>query len=244
MIMFPILSSSLSTLDSDLLLKNSLTWPKQGYLTLISFAGFLTGYLMTLSYMSDPLLIGLTIIVHVESSSLWSLPNLVIQVLLENLVTDEENPLKFVENSKKLIEVYDKLEQKLRPYFMLLFISSQLISIFYIFNIIWIWNSKAFNYETSVISITLGLISMIIILISITNSVDEAEYRLRQMKKQIEKRLLASRDEEEKKQLEYCKNMADLLRPMNAAGYFDIDKTTLTSMLSVRLSIRKSIFLL
>ena len=41
-------------------------------------------------------------------------------------------------------------------------------------------------------------------------------------------------NKEESQQLEFWKNKYDKLKPMNAAGYFDIEKSTLTSMLSVR----------
>ena len=46
--------------------------------------------------------------------------------------------------------------------------------------------------------------------------------------------MLTARSKNEARELNYCKNSLELLKPMNAAGYFEIDRATLTTMLSVR----------
>ena len=71
-------------------------------------------------------------------------------------------------------------------------------------------------------------------LISLTEAVDSAFKETQFLRKEIHDRLLHSTNEEERRKLEYLKNNADMIRPMNAAGYFEISKNTLTSMLSVR----------
>ena len=54
------------------------------------------------------------------------------------------------------------------------------------------------------------------------------------MKRQAQDSLLLSAVREERQQLKYIIMRIEGLGPISARGYFDIDKTTLTSMLSVR----------
>ena len=50
----------------------------------------------------------------------------------------------------------------------------------------------------------------------------------------VEKLRFSSVNEAQRLELRYFKDRIDMMRPMSASGYFDIDKTTLTSMLSIR----------
>ena len=50
----------------------------------------------------------------------------------------------------------------------------------------------------------------------------------------IRSRLLVSTVKEERQQLKYIIQRIEAMGPISARGYFEIDKTTLTSMLSVR----------
>ena len=227
--LLPVLTFAILPLDPEILFCIRLKWPRQGFLTVLSFIGILTSLLINLKYMSDSLQLGIAIIMYVEVAAFWSLPNFIVQILLENLMDTKSN---FWESSKKFIDNYEKLEQSLKFYFFLVFFPSQLVIIFQVFNIYWM--SGGFKVGSLyVVSYILSLTFMIMNLISITNSVSETESRLRELKREVEGRLLSSKIEEETKQLEYCRSMAELLKPMNA-GYFDINKTTLTSMLSVR----------
>ena len=54
------------------------------------------------------------------------------------------------------------------------------------------------------------------------------------MNNEIIERRGKAQNKEESQQLEFWKNKYDKLKPMNADGYFNIEKSTLTSMLSVR----------
>ena len=64
---------------------------------------------------------------------------------------------------------------------------------------------------------------------------DEAFQDLQDLKKNIiEKLRLISLTEDKRLELSYFKDRIEMMRPMSASGYFAIDKTTLTSMLSVR----------
>ena len=67
-----------------------------------------------------------------------------------------------------------------------------------------------------------------------TNSVDETNERIKSLGKEIQEKLLVTEETQERRYLKFLRQRVNDLKPMNASGYFTIDKTTLTSMLSVR----------
>ena len=71
-------------------------------------------------------------------------------------------------------------------------------------------------------------------IITLSESVQEAFDTIQTLKERIIEKINETEDKDELRQLEYCKNAAEMLKPMNASGYFEIGKSTLTSMLSVR----------
>ena len=79
-----------------------------------------------------------------------------------------------------------------------------------------------------------SLASNIIWLITLTNSVDETNGCVKALKKEIQEKLLGTEEKQERRVLKFLRHRVEDLKPMNANGYFTIDKTTLTSMLSVR----------
>lgn len=79
-----------------------------------------------------------------------------------------------------------------------------------------------------------GIASNIIWLISLTNSVYETNMCIKLLGKEIQEVLLVTEGKKERRYFKFLKQKIDDLKPMNASGYFTIDKTTLTSMLSVR----------
>ena len=79
-----------------------------------------------------------------------------------------------------------------------------------------------------------SLVSNIIWLSTLTNSVDKTNECIKALGKEIQEKLLVSEDKQERRYLKFFKQRIDDLKPMNGSGYFTIDKTTLTSMLSVR----------
>ena len=81
----------------------------------------------------------------------------------------------------------------------------------------------------------INIFSLLFNLLILTSSMDEAFQDLQDLKRNIiEKLRFSSVNEAQSFELRYFKDRIDLMRPMSASGYFDIDKTTLTSMLSVR----------
>ena len=79
-----------------------------------------------------------------------------------------------------------------------------------------------------------SLASNISWLITLTNSVDETNGCLKALRREIQEKLLVTEEKQERRVLKFLRYRVEDLKPMNANGYFTIDKTTLTSMLSVR----------
>ena len=79
------------------------------------------------------------------------------------------------------------------------------------------------------------IIFVIYALIIITGAIDDSYENLRGLKRPIQEKLLRSNEEAEKSQMNYLLQRIEDVRPMSACGYFEIEKSTLTSMLSVRL---------
>ena len=69
---------------------------------------------------------------------------------------------------------------------------------------------------------------------TLTSCLDSAHQCLVNMKRQAQDSLLVSTVKEERQQLKYIIQRIEAMGPISARGYFEIDKTTLTSMLSVR----------
>ena len=96
---------------------------------------------------------------------------------------------------------------------------------------------KKTNSLTDIIETVAALTQIggnIFCLITLTGCLDEAYQCLQDMKRQAQDNILASIEKKERQQLKYIIQRIESTRPMTARGYFEIDKTTLTSMLSVR----------
>ena len=78
------------------------------------------------------------------------------------------------------------------------------------------------------------IIAFIINLYSLADSIDNSYSAAKDKQIKIQKILSVTKNPEERHNLEYLMKRLELLRPMSACGFFEIDKSTLTSMLSVR----------
>ena len=63
---------------------------------------------------------------------------------------------------------------------------------------------------------------------------DSAYESLQVVKMKIQENLMITFEKSERQELKFLLETVKALRPMNACGYFEISKSTLTSMLSVR----------
>ena len=71
-------------------------------------------------------------------------------------------------------------------------------------------------------------------LTSLTESVDSCFKALQGIRSEIHEKLLLCLDDKESQKLQYLLHRVEVLGPMSAGGYFEITKSSLISMLSVR----------
>ena len=167
----------------------------------------------------------------------WIVPNFVIKTILHDFVKKSKQDFhdNFVKDTLDLLSQYEALKKSLNKYLLLFYSAIQSEAIFSIFYTISRYSKEEGldNYELSGSILTIS--SAIVNLAVLTSALDEAYQAILTIRWKIYEELsMTPKDLEETRQLEYCKNMAELVRPMTASGYFEIDKTTLTSMLSVR----------
>ena len=77
-------------------------------------------------------------------------------------------------------------------------------------------------------------LSLFLHLNSLAKSTGGAYFAAKSNLVKITKKLYTTNDPKERKYLEFIKSRIELVRPMSACGYFEIDKSTMTSMVSVR----------
>ena len=75
---------------------------------------------------------------------------------------------------------------------------------------------------------------LLLLLLSLTEAFNKTYLALKAQSAKLEDDLLTSEDKVERRFIKLLIRKIDGLRPMNACGYFEIDKTTLTSILSIR----------
>ena len=75
---------------------------------------------------------------------------------------------------------------------------------------------------------------MILNVMALTAALDTAYESVQVVKMKIQENIMLTYDKSERQQLKFLLENVRSLRPMNACGYFEISKSTLTSMLSVR----------
>ena len=71
-------------------------------------------------------------------------------------------------------------------------------------------------------------------LVALTFAVESALDSVGNLLERTEERLLRTRDKSERQKLKYEMRKLSKLQPMTGGGFFQISKSTLTSMLSVR----------
>ena len=74
----------------------------------------------------------------------------------------------------------------------------------------------------------------ILIVVALTESFDKAFQTVQTIRRKVLKLIPETEDEKKKRIIKYLLLRINNLYPMNACGYFSIEKSTLTSILSVR----------
>ena len=230
---FPIISNGICNLNTDFVLATNHQWPKQGLKTLLSLFGFFGGYFLQIfasPYQLSPVVV--LILMCLSLACLFTIPNLVIQILLLRIFPRQES---IIEKCKIYTENFQKVERAFSFYFFVFFSSSQFMIIFQTFLTVPSLVTMPSEYILSfAASFLLQIFSLLLNLLGLTSAVDESYDDIRRLRREIQHEILNTKDDVKLKHLDYWKSEAEMLKPMNAAGFFEIDKTTLTSMMSVR----------
>ena len=178
------------------------------------------------------------LITNFQNVLLWTVSPFVVEVLLKYLkkLTRKKNE-DLVQKCKKCLEIFESLTLSFSNFFVLYFTLIQCFSIFITFILIRTFPViVTFTLQGILLFIgyVTGLAFNIIWLITMTNSVDETNECIKTLGREIQEELLVTEGTQERRNLKFLKQRIDGLSPMNANGFFIIDKTTLTSMLSVR----------
>ena len=170
-----------------------------------------------------------------HNALVWVLPTFLISILLTTLkVSCKEACL---ENYHKLLLSYHNISSATANFSFLYFLCIQSFTIFNTFAYVATMFQDEMNFSRVIFygGSFINIFSLLFNLLILTSSMDEAFQDLQDLKRNIiEKLRFSSVNEAQSLELRYFKDRIDLMRPMSASGYFDIDKTTLTSMLSVR----------
>ena len=140
-------------------------------------------------------------------------------------------------NGILLVEKYKNLVQGLQNFMLVFFTVQQSFVVLYIF-FTFSSSLKKRDLSKNDISMMIGsflsIASTIYILISLTSSVEESSDCMEALKEKAQGLLLKLQDKPRRQELKYLIQKIENLKGMSARGYFTVDKSTLTSMVSVR----------
>lgn len=173
-----------------------------------------------------------------ENVLLWTVSPFVVEVLLKYFKKETRKKNEdLVQKCKKCLKLFESLTMSFSNFFVLYFTLIQCFSIFMTFILIRTLPVIVTFTLQGILLFTgfvIGLAFNVIWLITMTNSVDETNECIKSLGREIHEELLVTEGTHERRNLKFLKQRIDDLPPMNANGFFIIDKTTLTSMLSVR----------
>ena len=168
----------------------------------------------------------------------WTAPSFLVAVLLKHFHAKCRNTYEeFIQNCQNCLKLYEELSKSLEYYFFLSYFLSQLWLIFIIFfSMSSFLKKKDISNAELILAggqvITIG--SAIFCMITQTEVIDQAFQDVQYLRRQAQEKLLNCSEKSERNQLKFLLRRMEMMEPMNGCGYFGIDKTTLTSMLSVR----------
>ena len=161
-----------------------------------------------------------------------------VTVILENGSRFNENIVgDFFTRCQQCLDSFGTLESSLGAFFLVFYSCIQFLSVFIIFTTLtrFIRHSdlNLYDYVTSG-GLFLFMLCLMYNLLFLTKMTDRTFQSMQALGGQIQERLLVTREKTERQSLKYLMKRVEMLKPLNACGYFDIAKTTLTSMVSVR----------
>ena len=169
--------------------------------------------------------------------SIQLIPNFVVQILLEDFIRAVKDKSIDLANFKKHFDHYKSLDKAFSTFLLWYF---SIFQIQIIFNMFYMMSTFLVKTSVSTLDVVLLLGTILTLLglamsvIALSESFEASVDAIQDLKGRINESIRKASEREEIKDLEYCKAEAEMMKPMSAAGYFEIGNSTLTSMLSVR----------
>ena len=168
---------------------------------------------------------------------IYQLCPFIIQILIEKFKESCKTVTNLEINGIGLVEKYKQLVQGLQNFMFVYFSIEQSYLVLYIFFTFSSAITKTVlsnNDISMMIGSFLQIASICYILISLTGSVEESSDCMETIKEAAQEKLLTTQEKSRRQNLKYLIQKIDNLKGMSARGYFTVDKSTLTSMVSVR----------
>lgn len=172
-----------------------------------------------------------------QQGAVWMIPTFVVRVLMKYFQNESmKSKVTLMEKCKTSLILYESLTNCFSYFFVCYFFILQLFSIFvtYLYFSTISHFTFTFYHILNFIGFILQLSCNTIWLISLTNSISKCSECIHDLKRELEETLVFTEQKKERQYLKYLIKRIRDLQPMHACGYFIVDKSTLTSMLSVR----------
>ena len=172
-----------------------------------------------------------------QQVAVWMIPPFVVRVLMKYFQNESmKTNLDVIEKCKTSLNLYESLTNCFSYFFVCYFFILQVFSIFVTY--LFLSSIPYFSFSLYRILHLIGFILQLscnsIWLISLTNSIDKCSECINSLKRELEETLLCTQQKEDRQYLKFWIRRIRDLKPMHACGYFLVDRSTLTSMLSVR----------
>ena len=172
-----------------------------------------------------------------QQVAVWMIPPFVVRVLMKYFQNEStKTNLDVIEKCKTSLILYESLTKCFSYFLVCYFFVLQLFSIFvtYLFLSFIPYFSFSSYRILQLIGFIFQLLCNSIWLISLTNSIDKCSECIICLRRELEETLLCTKQKENRQYLKYWIRRIRDLKPIHACGYFFVDRSTLTSMLSVR----------
>ena len=173
----------------------------------------------------------------IQQGAVWLIPTFVVRVLMKYFQNDSmKKNVSVMEKCKTSLILHESLTKCFSYFFVCYFFILQLFSIFVTY--LFLSTVSHFTFTLYHILNFIGFILQLscnsIWLVSLTNSISKCSECIKDLKRELEETLLCTEQKKERQYLKYLIKRIRDLQPMHACGYFLVDRSTLTSMLSVR----------
>ena len=175
--------------------------------------------------------------INIWIAIIWQFSPFIIQIMIEKFKESCKTVKNLEMDGIVLVDNYKNLVQGLQNFLFFYFSIAQTYLVLYIFFTFSSAIKKTVlnnNDISMMVGSFLNIASITYILISLTGSVEDSSDCMQAIKEQAQDMLLTLQDKQRRQRLKYLIQKIDNLKGMSARGYFTVDKSTLTSMVSVR----------